>query len=235
MKMAIRTLFISDVHLGCRYAGSRELVELLDKIKKHPPEYIYIVGDFIDGWKFKRGWYWDNNANLVIQKLLKFAKQGVCIRLVIGNHDDFLRKFLEHRVTEFGNIHFADEFVHLTKDGRQLLVVHGDYFDLVAQYAKWVCWIGDWGYEVLMRINKVLNWFGRKLHMGHFSLSQKVKSNIKKAIQYISDYETYLAAYAEKKGFQGVICGHIHSACIKNIEGMEYYNCGDFLESCTAI
>lgn len=233
----IRSLFISDVHLGSRHANTGALLAFLDEVKdNHTLENLYIVGDFIDGWKLKRNWYWNDESNLVIRKILSLLRRGTTIYYVAGNHDEFLREFIEDfHVGDFGSIHIADEFVHETADGRKLLVVHGDMFDMVTRYARWLCWIGDVGYEFLLHCNKwvhkIRSWFG----FGHWSLAQAMKSNVKQACNFVSDFETHLSDYAREKGCSGVVCGHIHTADLRETGGFLYANTGDWVESCTAL
>lgn len=236
--MDMRTLFISDVHLGSRHASTGELLAFLDRVKNEsPPEKIYIIGDFIDGWKLKRNWFWDDQASLVIRKLLSFIRRDTQIYWVAGNHDEFLRTFIEDfHLMNFGHIHFGNEFEHVTADGRKLLVVHGDVFDMVSKYAKWLCKLGDIGYSLLLWGNKVINRCRKLFRMRHWSLSKAIKSNVKKACNFISDFETCLSSYAKEKDCHGVVCGHIHTAALTELpDGFIYANSGDWVESCTAI
>jgi len=235
--MKIKTLFFSDTHLGSRHAKSAELLEYLKSLPE-PPEKIYIIGDFIDGWKLKTNWRWNDNCNLVVRKLLSFVKKGTKVHYAVGNHDEFLRSFLppDTHQLEFGSISLANEFYHETANGKKLLVVHGDMFDVSIKYARWLCFLGDWGYELLLRANGFINYirwiFGYKKF---WSLSKAVKHKVKKSVNYVGDFETLLTKYCESKDCSGVICGHIHTAKIKNIDGYMYYNTGDWVESMTAI
>lgn len=233
----VRTVFISDVHLGSRYAAAKDLLDFLKLLKDHRPDKIYIVGDFIDGWKLKRNWFWNNDSNQILRRLLGFSKKGTEIFYVAGNHDDFLREFIQgHHLLEFGNIMIGNEFVHQTADGRKLLVTHGDMFDLVTTYAKWLCVLGDIGYEILLHLNRFVKWTRRLLGLPHWSLSQAIKRNVKKAVSYVADFEHCLATYAREKDCVGCICGHIHHADLKELSGgFVYANTGDWVESCTAI
>lgn len=235
--MKIKTLFFSDAHLGSKFAKSDRLLEFLKEIK-NAPEKIYIIGDFIDGWKVKTNWCWNDNCNLVIRKLLSFLKKGSKIYYISGNHDEFLRAFLQGTDDsfQFGNIMIGDDFVHETADGKKLLIIHGDRFDVSIKYARWVCFLGDIGYDLLIRINGVVNWFRRLFGCkSYWSLSKAVKHRLKQAVNYISDFEKFLTKYCEEKGCTGVVCGHIHTAAIKEIDGYDYYNTGDWVESMTAI
>jgi UDP-2,3-diacylglucosamine pyrophosphatase LpxH len=233
----IKTLFISDCHLGSRHASTGELLEFLTQVKAASiPEKIYIVGDFIDGWKLKRNWYWDNNCNLLIRKILSFSRDGTQVYWVSGNHDEFLRTFIQDfHLINFGNIHIGNEFVYETIREERLLVVHGDMFDMVSQYAKWLCWLGDIGYEILIRASRWTNWVRRRLGLRHWSLSKAIKHNVKQAVNYVSNFEACLVAYAKERGCDGCVCGHIHTAAITQTDGFTYMNCGDWVESCTAI
>lgn len=233
--MKVRTLFFSDAHLGSRHSKSSDLLEYLREIKD-VPEKIYIIGDFIDGWKLKRNWCWNDDCNLVVRKLLGFVKKGSQIYYVIGNHDEFLRRFLpESERIDFGSVALSNEFVHVTANGKRLLVVHGDKFDVSIKYAKWLCFLGDWGYEFLLRMNGFVNFFRRILGFKFWSLSKAIKHKVKKAVNYVGDFELFLTKYCEEKRCSGVVCGHIHTADIKEINGYMYYNTGDWVESMTAI
>ena len=235
--MNIKTLFISDVHLGSEFSASNDLLEFLSKVKQEsPPEKIYIVGDFIDGWKLKRNWFWDDNCNLVVRKLLSFIRRDTQIFWVSGNHDEFLKGFIEDfHLIDFGHIHIGNEFLHTTVNGEKFLVTHGDMFDMVAKYAKWLCKLGGIGYEILLRANKFINWARKILGLKRWSLSKAIKRNVKKACSFMSDFEECLKSYAKEKDCQGVICGHIHSAALKTEDGFTYVNTGDWVESCTAV
>lgn len=234
----IKTLFISDVHLGSRHSSTAELLAFLSEVKKiNNPEKLYIVGDFIDGWKLKRNWYWTNESNLVLRKILSMLQCGTEVYYIAGNHDDFLRIFIEDfKIGDFGSIHIGDEFVHETANGEKFLVIHGDKFDLATQYAKWICVLGDIGYDVLLRLNSIVKWFRSSLGLKHWSLSKSVKSNVKKAIDYIGGFEKCLINYSKELHCNGCICGHIHTADLKKVDKeFVYVNCGDWVESCTAI
>ncbi|MHB8862956.1 MAG: UDP-2,3-diacylglucosamine diphosphatase [Pirellulaceae bacterium] len=228
--MKLRSLFISDVHLGSRHAKTEYLLEFLKQVKRHTYlESLYIVGDFVDGWKLKRSWYWTDDCNLILRKVLSFLKEGTRVYYVAGNHDEFLREFIHDFPTmEFGSIQIGDEFIHETADGRHLLVVHGDRFDLVTKYAKWLCHLGDFGYEFLLRANTVVNLLRRLLRRpDYWSLSKAIKHNVKKACSYIGDFEKYLTGYAREKGFDGCVCGHIHTPALRHAEdGFLYANTG---------
>lgn len=234
--MEIRTLFFSDVHLGSKHAKASELLEFLKKIHGIP-EKIYIIGDFIDGWKIKSNWCWNDKCNLVIRKLLSFVKKGSQIYYVAGNHDEFLRCFLQDfDDLSFGSIHLSDEFIHETADNRKLLIVHGDKFDVSIKYARWLCFLGDIGYELLLGVNTLVDWIRKSFGVRkYWSLSKSVKQQVKKAVNYVGDFEIFLMRYCREKECEGVVCGHIHTANIKQMGSYTYYNTGDWVESMTSI
>lgn len=227
-RQPVRSLFVSDVHLGCRYANAGAF---LDFLRAYRPQYLYIVGDFFDGWQLKKSFYWNDTYNFIIKRLLGMMKKGTKILYAPGNHDEFLRKF----VYNLGSIEIQDEFVHEAADGRKLLIVHGDKFDSVVLNARWLSLIGDMGYNVLLHSNIWLNFFRRRLGFPYWSLSGLVKRRVKQATNVISDFENVIARYARNKGCQGVICGHIHTPVMQDRDGIAYYNTGDWVESCSAI
>ena len=236
--MSLRSVFISDVHLGSRHAQTGRLLGFLKLVKREAGlEKLYIVGDFIDGWKLKRSWYWNDECNLVLRKVLSLVKDGTEVYYVAGNHDEFLREFMhDFPLLGFGSVVVGDEFVHKTVDGRRLLVTHGDRFDLVTKYAKWLCYVGDVGYEFLLRLNSAVSLIRRLLRRpDYWSLSKAIKHNVKRACSYVGDFEKYLAAYAQDQGCDGCVCGHIHTAALRQTDGFLYANSGDWVESCSAI
>jgi UDP-2,3-diacylglucosamine pyrophosphatase LpxH len=224
----VRSIFISDLHLGTRGAQA-ELV--LDFLREYDAPRIYLVGDIIDGWRLKSGWYFPQSHNDVIQKLLRKVRKGSKLIYVTGNHDDFLRDFTG---LQFGGITLVDEIVHQTADGKRMLVIHGDLFDLVVRNAKWLALLGDWAYGVALALNMLINKVRRRLHLPHWSLSAWAKLKVKNAVNYIGEFETCLASEARRHNADGVICGHIHHAADREIDGLRYINTGDWVESCTA-
>jgi len=224
-----RTLFLSDLHLGARGAQA-EL--LLDFLKHNDAGRIYLVGDIVDGWKLKNGWYWPQAHNDVVQKLLRKARKGAEVIYVPGNHDEFAR---DYTGLTFGGVEVVEDAVHETANGKKMLVIHGDQFDIVVRNARWLAFLGDWAYDLAIVANTWLNRARRLFGVGYWSLSAWAKMKVKNAVNFIGDYEKTLAAEAERRGVDGVICGHIHHATIKTIDGMLYVNTGDFVESCTAI
>jgi UDP-2,3-diacylglucosamine pyrophosphatase LpxH len=224
-----RSLFISDVHLGTRNAQATALLDLLRQVDAGT---IYLVGDIVDFWKVKRGGHWPQSHNDVVQKLLRKARKGARIVLIPGNHDEVLRHYAG---SSFGGVEIVRSAKHRTADGKTYLVVHGDAFDLVIRNAVWLARLGDVGYELAMWANNPLNWVRRWLGLDFWSLSAFLKYRVKQAVNFIGAFEVALAAEAERGGYVGVICGHIHHAANRQIGGVHYLNCGDWVESCTAI
>jgi UDP-2,3-diacylglucosamine pyrophosphatase LpxH len=226
---AFRALFISDVHLGARGCQAERL---LDFLRDYDAETIYLVGDIVDGWALKSGWYWPQAHNDVVQKLLRKARKGARIVYVPGNHDEVLRDFYG---THFGGIEVVENAMHDGADGRRYLVTHGDQFDLVVQNARWLALLGDKAYDFAIVVNRAFNAIRRRLGFPYWSLSRWAKLKVKNAVNYIGDFEKTLAGEAQRFTADGVICGHIHHAVIHDRLGVRYLNCGDWVESCTAI
>ena len=224
-----RAVFISDVHLGTRGCQA-EL--LLDFIRHMECETLYLVGDIIDGWKLKSGWYWPQAHNDVVQKILRLARKGVKVVYVPGNHDEVVRDFVG---VHFGGVVVARDAIHETADGRRFLVTHGDEFDGVVQHAKWLALAGDVAYRALLLSNTLFNRVRRRLGFGYWSLSAFLKTRVKNALQFVENYESAVADEARRRGVDGVICGHIHKAEMRDIGGVLYINDGDWVESCTAL
>jgi UDP-2,3-diacylglucosamine pyrophosphatase LpxH len=226
-----RTIWISDVHLGTPGCKAEHLVDFL----KHTEcETLYLVGDVIDGWKLRSAWYWPQEHTNVVRKVLTKAKRGTQVYYVTGNHDEFLRKFVGFGLA-IGNIRIVNEHVHTTADGRRLLVVHGDAFDVITRYHKWIARAGDLAYELTMHANHRLNQLRRVLGMRYWSLSAFAKKSVKNAVNIVSEFEQSVAHECRRRGLDGVVCGHIHHAEIRPIEGVQYLNSGDWVESCTAL
>jgi UDP-2,3-diacylglucosamine pyrophosphatase LpxH len=222
-------LFISDVHLGTR---SAQAAALLDFLRHVEAETIYLVGDIIDFWKVNRGPAWHQSHNDVLQKLLRKARKGARIVFIPGNHDEALRAYCGQ---SFGSIEIARDAIHTRADGRRYVVMHGDEFDVVVRYARWLAFLGDRSYELALWTNAPLNWARRNLGLGYWSLSAYLKLRIKSAVNFIGEFEENLSQVALHKGVDGVICGHIHHAADRMIGAIHYLNCGDWVESCTAI
>ncbi len=224
-----RAVFISDLHLG---TPGCQAVALLDFMRLHPSDYLYLVGDMVDGWQLRRRWYWPQSHNDVIQKLLRRARKGCRVIFVPGNHDEFARGFIGH---QFGGVEVLDDAVHVTADGRKLWVTHGDHFDGVVQYAKWLAYLGDNLYELTLRLNRHLNTMRARAGLPNWSLSAYLKHKVKTAVNYVTDFEEAVASEARRRGHDGVVCGHIHRAEIREIAGILYCNDGDWVESCSAL
>ncbi|GBG02860.1 UDP-2,3-diacylglucosamine hydrolase [Azospira sp. I13] len=226
----VRSLFISDVHLGTRACQADQLLDLL---REYPSEYLYMVGDIVDFWSMSRGVFWTSTQNTVVQKILRRARHGDKVVLIPGNHDEALR---EHDGTDFGGIQVRNEHVHTAADGRRYLLIHGDEFDQVTRYHRWVAILGDMAYNGLVRINTSLSWVRRRLGMrGYWSLAGYAKRKVKTAINFIFDFEDSVIRAVRERGLDGVICGHIHWAALRERDGIAYINCGDWVDSCTAI
>ena len=224
-----RTIWISDIHLGTPGCKAEFL---LDFLKHCDCDTLYLVGDIIDGWRLKKGWTWRQSHNDVVQKVLRKARKGTRVIYVPGNHDEFAREYIGH---SFGGIDVVPEAVHVTADGRRLLVTHGDLFDGVVRQAKWLALLGDSLYTFILALN---HWFNRartRFGFGYWSLSQYLKHQVKNAVSFIADFETALVSEARRRGFDGIVCGHIHKAEIRTIDGMLYCNDGDWVESLTAL
>ena len=225
-----RALFISDVHLGSRGCQADQL---LDFLRFHDADTIYLVGDIVDGWQLRTAWYWPQAHNDVVQKLLRKARKGTRVIYVPGNHDEFLRG--DYYGTHFGGIEVTETAVHEGGDGKRYLVIHGDHFDLVVTQARWLALIGGKAYDWAIGANRLFNAVRRRLGFPYWSLSQWLKLKVKNAVNFISEFEKTLAAEARRREVDGVICGHIHHAAIREDIGVRYINCGDWVESCTAI
>lgn len=225
---SIRSIFVSDVHLGCRYTHADALLQFL---QGHAPEHLYLVGDIIDGWRLRRGWYWTDTYTYLLRHIVGLMKRGTRVYYTPGNHDEFLRCYLH----DLGSIQIADEFVHHTADGRRLLVMHGDQFDTAVRHAPWLAHLGDTGYNLLLGMNIVCNGIRRRLGLDYWSLSAAIKRRVKQATSFVSNFETLITQHAADRGCTGVVCGHIHTPRICRRGGVDYYNTGDWVESCTAL
>lgn len=224
-----RTLFISDVHLGTKACQASHLLEFLKRVDA---DTYYLVGDIVDFWRIRRHPHWPQAHNDVVQKLLRKVRKGARFVYIPGNHDEALRTYCGQH---FGGIEFKRNDIHHTADGRRFLIMHGDEFDVVIQYVKWLAFLGDWAYAVALGVNTGFNKARRRLGFSYWSLSAYLKHKVKKAVNYIGDFENALAGEAKRHGADGVICGHIHFAAMREIEGVNYINCGDWVESATAV
>ena len=224
-----RTIWISDLHLGTTGCQARHL---LDFLRHTESEHLYLVGDIIDGWQLRRRWYWPQAHNDVVQKILRKARKGTRVIYIPGNHDEFGRHFLN---LSFGGIEVCEEAMHVTADGRRLLVLHGDLFDAVVQQARWLAIVGDRLHTTVLHLNRWLNALRARLGFPYWSLAKYVKVRVKNAVSYIVDFEHAVAAEARLREADGVVCGHIHKAEIRDIDGILYCNDGDWVESLTAL
>lgn len=224
-----RTLFISDVHLGTR---SAQASALLDFLKHHDAQTIYLVGDIVDFWRVKRGPVWPQSHNDVLQKILRKVRKGTRVVFIPGNHDEGLRDYCG---MHFGGIEIERQAEYITADGKRYIVMHGDEYDVVVRYARWLAFLGDRGYELALWLNNPLNFVRRRLGLGFWSLSAYLKHRVKTAVNFIGEFEKNLADEARRRNADGVICGHIHHAASREMDGVHYLNCGDWVESCTAI
>jgi UDP-2,3-diacylglucosamine pyrophosphatase LpxH len=224
-----RTVWISDLHLGTPGCQAKALLAFLKQVEC---DTLYLVGDIIDGWQLRRTWYWPQAHNDVVQKILRKARKGTRVVFVPGNHDEFARRYLEHT---FGGVEVAVEAVHTTVDGKRLWITHGDLFDGVIQCAKWLAYLGDTAYTFTLKLNQWFNSARARMGLPYWSLSRYLKLKVKRAVSYVSEFEMAVAREARKRGMHGVVCGHIHHAEIRNIDGVLYCNDGDWVESLTAL
>jgi len=228
-RLRYRTVWISDVHLGTPGCNAELLVDFLGSIEC---DTLYLVGDIIDTWRLRKGWYWPARHNDVVRRILKMAKHGTHVVYVPGNHDEGLRDYVG---LAFGDVSVTAEAIHETADGRRLLVIHGDQFDGVVLYAKWLAFLGDSAYEMLLKSNALVNFVRRRFGLPYWSLAAHMKKRVKNAVQFISRFEEMVAHAAAERRVDGVVCGHIHSAEIRRFGDLTYYNDGDWVESCTAL
>jgi len=224
-----RAIFLSDIHLGTRGCKADFL---LDFLRHTESETLFLVGDIVDGWRLRKNWYWPQPHNDVVQKLLRKARKGTKVYYVPGNHDEAFRNYCG---VHFGGVEVVRDHVYETPEGRRYLVIHGDAFDGIVKYHKWLAHLGDRAYNGCLAFNTWLNLVRRRLGFSYWSLSAYLKLKVKNAVQFIDNYETAVAEEARKRGVDGVICGHIHHAEIRDIDGILYCNDGDWVESCTAL
>jgi len=231
MTRLVRSIFLSDIHLGTRACQADRL---LDFLKVYEAQYLFLIGDILDFWAMKRrGVYWSTAQNTVVQKILKRARHQTHVVFIPGNHDEAAR---EHVGASFGNIRVLQDYEHVAADGKRYLLLHGDEFDQVTRYHRWIAILGDHAYAMLVRLNIGLSWLRRTLGIpGYWSLAGYAKRKVKSAVSFIFDFEAAVARHARERGVVGVICGHIHAAAIREIDGIVYLNCGDWVDSCTAI
>jgi UDP-2,3-diacylglucosamine pyrophosphatase LpxH len=224
----VRTAWISDVHLGTRASGA---ARLLDFLREYDFETLYIVGDLIDVWQMRRGRYWPQQHNDVIQKILRKSRKGTRVIYIPGNHDEMISSFYG----AYGDIIIQNHAIHRTADGRRILVIHGHELDTVVQNVKWLAFVADTGYQFLLSLNPLINFFRRRFGLGYWSLSGYVKQRVKDAVSFIGKFEAAVVKYAQRYGVEAVLCGHIHSASIREFGEVSYYNCGDWVETWSAL
>ncbi|MAT15662.1 MAG: UDP-2,3-diacylglucosamine hydrolase [Planctomyces sp.] len=224
----IRSIFVSDVHLGCMHSRADEFLSFL---QSYEPETLYFVGDLIDGWKLRKKWCWPATYNAILDRVHELSDLGTEIYYTPGNHDNFLRSFGR----QLGFVTLSDEFVHLTPDGRRYLIIHGDQFDRFETGAQWLSVLASFAYDVLLSANNLFNRLFRQEGEAKFALSCAVKSKVKQLMRFISDYEQQLVDHARKRRCEGIICGHIHAPNMRDIDGIRYCNTGDWVEHCSAL
>ncbi len=230
--MKYKTIFISDVHLGTRDCKADQLNDFL---KNNSCETLYLVGDIIDAWKIQQNKLkWKDSHTEVFRRILKHSKKGTRVVYVAGNHDEFLRPMIKYAAS-FGNIEICNQATHFGVDGKKYLVTHGDLFDGISRLAPWISFLGDKAYDLILSFNSRYNWVRHRMGFGYWSLSKWLKYRVKKAVDFIFEFERTITDYARKRGFDGVICGHIHHAEIKTVNGITYMNDGDWVESMSAL
>jgi len=225
----VRSIWISDFHLGTRHSRADEL---LDFLRSYESEYLFLVGDIIDGWALSRSWQWPQSHSDVIQKILRKARKGTSVAYIPGNHDAFARQYAGLR---FGRVTVRKSARHTLLDGRTVLIVHGDEFDGIIRYAQWLQKLGAVAYGFALALNHFVNMIRGIMHRPYWSLSAYLKQRTKKALAYIDDFEQLVAEKAHAAGVEGVVCGHIHHADVRTMGTVTYMNCGDWVESCTAL
>lgn len=232
MHKTYKSIFISDVHLGT--AGCK--AEFLNNfLKNNTCDVLYLVGDIIDGWKIQQNKLkWKQSHTNVIRRILGHSKRDTKVIYIAGNHDEFLRPLIPFGIN-FGKIEIANQYTHIGADGKRYLVVHGDIFDGITRLSPWLAFLGDKAYDFVLELNTKYNWLRHKLGFGYFSLSKYLKHRVKKAVDFMFQFEKTITNYARKRNFDGVICGHIHHAEIKEINGILYMNDGDWVESMSAL
>ena len=227
-----RSIFVSDVHLGTKDSQADKLNNFL---KHNSCDTLYLVGDIIDAWKIQQNkWRWKQSHTNVVRRVLGHAKRGTRVVFIAGNHDEFLRPMIPYGFS-FGLVEIHNQIEHIGADGKHYLVTHGDLFDGITRLAPWIAFLGDKAYDFILAVNSKYNWIRHRMGFGYFSISKFLKHRVKKAVDFMFKFEENLANYCKKRGFDGVICGHIHHAEIKEINGVMYMNDGDWVESCTAL
>jgi UDP-2,3-diacylglucosamine pyrophosphatase LpxH len=228
---AYRAIFISDTHLGTRGCRSEFLADFL---RRSSCQHLFLVGDIIDGWRLRKSWYWNDSHDDVLRQIVRHARSGTSVTYIPGNHDEMFRTWLPFGL-EICGIRMSRDSEHVTADGKRLLVIHGDEFDNVVRYARFLALLGDWAYTVALNVNRWFNAIRHRLGYPYWSLSAWLKRQVKEAVKAIDRFELALAAEARRRGFDGVVCGHIHHAEMREVQGILYLNDGDWVESCTAL
>ena len=224
----VRAAWVSDLHLGTRASNA---AAFLDFLRRHDIGTLYVVGDLIDVWQLRRGIYWPQEHNDVIQKILRAARKGTEVIYIPGNHDEFVQRFCG----QYGHIAIQQHAIHTTADGRRILVIHGHELDAVVQNVRWLAFAGDVGYQFLLSLNPAINFVRRRFGRSYWSLSAYAKKRVKDAVSFIGAFEKAVVHYAEQYQVDAVLCGHIHSAAVRQFGDVTYYNCGDWVETCSAI
>jgi UDP-2,3-diacylglucosamine pyrophosphatase LpxH len=227
--LKLRTVFVSDIHLGFKGCSAELLLDFLHSVEM---EYLFLVGDIIDVWSMKKTMFWPQSHNNVVRTILGKAKRGTKVIFVPGNHDEVFREF---DGAVFGNLEIHKDYIHVGAGGRRMLVLHGDEFDSVVKFSPWLAKLGSNIYDILLALNPYINWWRRLFDLPHWSLSAYLKNKTKKACQYIGSFEESVAQAARKRGVETVVCGHIHRAEMREIEGVLYCNDGDWVESCSSL
>lgn len=228
-----RTVWLSDIHLGSDNCKVDMIQSFISEVKA---DTIILVGDIIDGWAIKRRWNSVPQSHLnVIRTLMTKAKKDTQIYYVVGNHDEFIRKFHDFFPFQFGNIHIDNEFVYDTLTNGQIWNVHGDLYDCITRMHKWISVLGDIGYTLLVTINKWFNNIRQRIGYPYWSVSNYAKQKVKRAVEFITNFEDIVSLECSHRGYSGVVCGHIHTPIIKELNGIIYYNTGDWVENCTAL
>ena len=224
-----RTVFISDLHLGSRGCKADCLLDFLRHVES---EYLYLVGDIVDGWRLRKRWFWPDQHHEILHRLLTRAAQGTEVIYLPGNHDEALRRWIGRT---FAGVRILHDVIHHTADGRRLLVIHGDGFDGVCREMKWLALLGSVAYDASLRLNTWVNLLRRWLGLGYWSLSGFLKEQVKAVCKFIDRYEHTIALEAQRRGACGVVCGHVHKPEMRTIEGIHYFNDGDWVENCSAL
>ncbi len=227
--LKVRSVWISDVHLGFRGCQAEKLLDFLHSFEA---EYLYLVGDIVDFWSLQKSSYWPQQHTNVVRSILGKAKHGTKVIYVPGNHDEVMREYTGYA---FGNVEIHQDYEHKTANGKKLLILHGDEFDTIVKHSQWIARLGSWAYDRLLQINQYVNIFRKLFRRDHWSLAKYLKLKVKNAVNYIGSFETALAHLAKDRDVDGVICGHIHHAEIRPINNVLYCNDGDWVESCSGI